>query len=52
MPESDSIKLIEKCQNHSNKFWKCIDYHKNMKNMTMFCGNHFYNMMRCIEKLK
>ena len=49
---SDKEELIEKCHNYSKDFWKCIDYHKNMKNMTMFCGSHFFNMIKCIEKLK
>jgi len=45
-------KQINKCQNLATNFWKCLHKHSHLKEVAVNCGPEYFNMIKCINKIK
>ena len=45
-------KQINECQNLATNFWKCLHKHSHLKEVAVNCGPEYFNMMKCIDKIK
>ena len=48
----NNIKTIKDCEELSTNFWKCLHKHKHLKDVSVNCGEQYYYMLKCIQKIK
>ena len=48
----NNIKTIKDCEELSTNFWKCLHKHKHLKDVSVNCGEQYYYMLKCIDKIK
>jgi hypothetical protein len=50
--KTENIKQIEICKKLSDDFWKCIYQHKYLENVSVNCGKYFFELSKCLNKIK
>ena len=50
--QNKTEKQINECQNLATNFWKCLHKHSHLKKVAVNCGPEYFNMMKCIDKIK
>ena len=48
----ETEKQINECQNLATNFWNCLHKHSHLKEVAVNCGPEYFNMMKCIDKIK
>ena len=49
--KSEKLKQIEECEKLSRKFWQCMKNNSQKENVSMNCGQEFYYMNLCLNKI-
>ena len=45
-------KQIIECQNLETNFWNCLHKHSHLKEVAVNCGPEYFNIIKCIDKIK